>query len=47
MDRLIVEKAPVVVLYYDQVIRFYSKKVSGLGRNGMNLLSIKRVKKEI
>jgi peptide/nickel transport system substrate-binding protein len=47
MDNLVMEQAPVVILYYDQVLRFSSKKISQLGINSMNLLSLKRVKKEM
>jgi oligopeptide transport system substrate-binding protein len=45
MDNIIMEKAPVVVLYYDMVLRFTQKNISGLGSNPMNLLTLKRVKK--
>lgn len=45
MDRIIVEEAPVVVLYYDQVLRFISRNISGLGSNPLNLLTLKKVKK--
>lgn len=43
MDQTVVNDAPVVVLYYDQVIRLQGNHVSGLGMNAMNLLSLKRV----
>lgn len=43
MDRLIVDEAPVVPLYYDEVMRFVQKGVSGLEPNAMNLLDLKRV----
>lgn len=46
MDSMIVEEAPVVVLYYDQVVRFTHKNISGLNSNSMNGLSLKRVRKE-
>lgn len=46
MDSVIVEEAPVVVLYYDQVVRFTHKNISGLNSNSMNGLSLKRVQKE-
>lgn len=46
MDSIIVEQAPVVVLYYDQVLRFVHKKVVGLGSNSMNGLSLKTVRKD-
>ncbi len=45
MDRLIMEDAPVVVLYYDQVLRFVQNNIDGLGSNPTNLLTLKRVKK--
>ena len=45
MDRLIMEEAPVVVLYYDQVLRFVQKNIEGLGSDPMNLLTLKRVRK--
>ncbi len=45
MDRILIEDAPVVVLYYDQVLRFMQNNIEGLGSNPLNLLSLKRVKK--
>jgi hypothetical protein len=45
MDRIIIDNAPVVPLYYDRVLRFVSKDVQGLGSNSMNLLTLKRVRK--
>jgi len=45
MDQLIMNESSVVILYYDQVVRLYGSNISGLGKNGMNLLSIKKVKK--
>jgi len=38
------EDAPVVVLYYDKVVRFTRKEVTGLGINPINLLDLRRVK---
>ena len=46
MDRMIMEDAPVVVLYYDKVLRFVQNNVQGLGVNSMNLLILKNVKKK-
>ncbi len=46
MDSLVMAEAPVIILYYDQVLRFSSPKISGLGSNAMNLLDLKRVRKE-
>lgn len=45
MDRMIIEEAPVVVLYYDQVLRFARQNINELGCNPMNLLTLKNVKK--
>jgi peptide/nickel transport system substrate-binding protein len=44
MDQMAMNDAPVVVLYYDQVIRLQGNHISGLGMNAMNLLSLKRVR---
>ncbi len=46
MDQIIMNEAPVVVLYYDQVLRFIQNDIHGLGSNPMNLLTLKRVKKD-
>jgi peptide/nickel transport system substrate-binding protein len=46
MDQLIMDEAPVVVLYYDQVVRLIQNDVEGLGKNAMNLLSIKKARKK-
>ncbi len=45
MDSLVMASAPVVPLFYDEVVRFTRKSVSGLGINPINLLDLKRVKK--
>ena len=45
MDSLVIKKAPVVVLFYDEVIRFTSIDVNGLGINPTNLLELKNVQK--
>ncbi len=44
MERLVMEEAPMVVLYYDQALRFVRKGITGLGSNPMNMLTLKRVK---
>nr|WP_243743987.1 ABC transporter substrate-binding protein [Tenacibaculum caenipelagi] len=46
MDSIIIDEAPVVPLYYDEVIRFTQKNVKGLGINPIDLLDLKRVKKD-
>lgn len=45
MDSLVMAQAPVVPLYYDQVLRFYPRKLKGLGGNPLNLLRLEKVKK--
>ncbi len=45
MDSIVMEEAPVVVLYYDQVLRFTQPNIKGLGSNPINLLDLRKVKK--
>lgn len=45
MDSLLMESAPVIPLYYDEVLRFTHKNIEGLGINPINHLHLKRVKK--
>ncbi len=45
MDSIIIEEAPVVPLFYDRVVRFYSSDLEGMEGNAMNLLSLKRVRR--
>ncbi len=45
MDKLLIEDAPVVPLYYDQVLRLVHTNIQGLTSNSMNMLSLKKVKK--
>ena len=45
MDSIIIAKAPIIPLYYDQVVRFTRKNISGLTPNPQNFLVLKRVKK--
>lgn len=46
MDQMIVDDAPVIPLYYDQVIRLVHHNIKGLTTNPMNLLNLKTVIKE-
>ncbi|NRD24006.1 ABC transporter substrate-binding protein [Winogradskyella litoriviva] len=46
MDSLIMDSAPIVPLFYDEVVRFTRKNVTGLGINATNLLELKSVKKQ-
>ena len=44
MDSLIMTEPPCIVLFYDKVLRFVSKNVSGLGSNPINLVDLKKAK---
>ena len=44
MDSLMMSEAPVVILFYDEVLRFVNKNVEGLGSNPTNMLNLKKVK---
>ena len=46
MDSILIEEAPIILLYYDQVIRFSQKNVRGLGINPIDLLDLRRVRKD-
>jgi peptide/nickel transport system substrate-binding protein len=46
MDKIIIEEAPIVPLYYDQVVRLTQGNVKDLGINALNLLTLKKVKIE-
>jgi peptide/nickel transport system substrate-binding protein len=45
MDSILIDEAPIIPLYYDQVIRFSQKNIEGLGINPIDMLDLKRVKK--
>ncbi len=47
MDQMLIDDAPVIPLYYAQVIRLVGHSIKGLTTNPMNLLNLKRVKKEV
>jgi len=44
MDSLMMQDAPVVVLFYDEVLRFVNKRVENMGSNPMNLLDLRKVR---
>lgn len=46
MDRILIEEAPVIFLFYDETALFANAKVRGLSKNAINLLSLKRVSVE-
>ena len=46
MDAIVMQQAPVVVLYYDQILHFPHKNISGMRSNAMNTIDLRRVKKQ-
>lgn len=44
MDRILIEEAPVIFLFYDETALFAKRNVEGLSKNAINLLSVKRIK---
>ncbi len=47
MDSTIIADAPVIPLFYDEVVRFTQPTISGLGMNSLNLIVLKYAKKNI
>ncbi len=45
MNEIILEEAPVVLVFYDETAQFVQKNISGLRSDVMNLLSVKRIRK--
>ncbi|MEJ7611748.1 MAG: ABC transporter substrate-binding protein [Ferruginibacter sp.] len=45
MDRIIIEEAPVVPLWYDMVIHLVRKNIRGFQPNSLNMLELRKVKK--
>lgn len=45
MEKILIEEAPVVFLFYDETAQFASNGIQGLSRNAINLLSLKKVRK--
>ncbi len=46
LDKILIEEAPIVPLFYDQVFRLVNNDIEGFTLNPMNLLNLKRVKKK-
>ncbi|MDO5607024.1 MAG: ABC transporter substrate-binding protein [Capnocytophaga sp.] len=46
MDSLLMQHLPVIPVYYDQTVRFYTKEIENLTPNPINLLNLKSVKKK-
>ncbi|GAB4201211.1 MAG: ABC transporter substrate-binding protein [Bacteroidia bacterium] len=45
MDKILIDQAPIIPLYYDEVVRLVSHKVKGLNMNPINVLTLKHVEK--
>lgn len=45
MEELLIATCPFVILYYDRVLRLSQSSISGLETNAMNLLMLKKVRK--
>ncbi|MFZ1593716.1 MAG: ABC transporter substrate-binding protein [Chitinophagales bacterium] len=43
MDSILMQQAPVVPLFYDEVYRFVQNNITGLRPNALNMLELKRV----
>ncbi|MFT5169237.1 MAG: oligopeptide transport system substrate-binding protein [Saprospiraceae bacterium] len=43
MDRILIDEAPVIFLFYDETALFAEKSIKGLSKNAINLLSLKSV----
>lgn len=46
MDQLVMDEAPVVVLFYDESVNLYQNNIKGLSNNAQNLLVLKNVIKD-
>jgi oligopeptide transport system substrate-binding protein len=46
MDSLVMSIAPVMTLYYDQLLHFTQNNITGFRSNAMNLIDLKMVRKE-
>ena len=44
LDSMLMEDAPVMLLYYDKAVRFTRKNVAGITPNPINMLDLRRVK---
>lgn len=45
MDSLMMSSAPVIILYYDKVLRLTQNSIHGLPMNPMNIVNLKKVRK--
>ncbi len=45
LDQIVMNDCPVIVLYYDQILRLTQRNINGMVVNGLNALRLDRVKK--
>lgn len=45
LDSLVMEESPVIILYYDQAVRFVQKNIKSMTGNPINVLNLKTVRK--
>jgi len=45
MDSIIIANSPIIPLFYDEVVRFLHFDIQGFEPNSMNLMKLKKVKK--
>jgi peptide/nickel transport system substrate-binding protein len=46
LDSIVNSKYVIVPLFYDEIVRFISKNITGMELNAINTLDLKRVKKK-
>ena len=44
MDRILIEEAPVILLFYDETALFYNARIDSASANGINLLNVETLK---
>jgi ABC-type transport system substrate-binding protein len=44
LEAVLIDESPVIPLFYDETVRFFSKRVSGMKANSMNQLDLSEVK---
>lgn len=46
MEKIVIDQSPVIFLFYDETAVFARKNISGISKNALNLLDLKRVDKQ-
>ena len=46
LDQKLIDEAPFVLLYYDEILRFLQPNVKGMEINPINMLDLRNVRKE-